>query len=239
MRSRFVAFFVAAVSAAAIAASLEPISIKWSPKAGTTFKYKLDGTATIEIPGQGSGEVTIKGILTQKVTDVKEGQVIIEQKQTDMDIRFMGDSIGDVPPVTNKMTHKANGEVVKEESDAPSDQQSPRMGMSQRFVFPKDAMEVDGTWTHKIEKDAEKGTFTTEYKFTYLGEEEVIGIKCWKITAEVKETDAPTNMYGTGTIWLDVRDGELVKASYDMKKVPINEMIPPADMKANVTRVVE
>lgn len=229
---------VAAVLATSVAlATSQAVKLEWKPKADAESNYTLKATAKIDFGGQ-PGDIEFSAKVNRKVKEVKSDSITIVEKQSDLQISMAGNPI-DAGQSTSTTTSKLkpNGEVIESTSDAPTEAQSPRMEMAYAFHFPEKEVADNDTWTKKVEANSKKGTFTTEYKYTLVKTEEINGIKCYKITCEIKETDAPTNMTGTGTYWLRTDDCETVKATFKLSNVPLNEQIPPADLEATLELV--
>ena len=110
-----------------------------------------------------------------------------------------------------------------------------RLAQTFLFIYPGNEVKEGETWVHKVKADKDKGIFSSETTFKYVGMEEVEGMKCWKITSVFKETDAPSNSTSTNTFWVSVDDTEQVKAVTNAKNVDFGGMA--FDLESTTTRV--
>lgn len=221
-----------ALSALALA-SYDAVSIKWKPKAGDTAKYKI--TAKANIAGT---EMNFGAILTTKVVEITaDGNVTVEEKQSDISVKFGDQDFSNMGPQTmeSSSTMKPNGEVIARKSASEMD--NPRLEAALEFVFPDKDMEKGGSWTIKRDADSAKGLFARETKYTYVGPDTVGKRTCHKIEIAFRELDAPSNMEVTGTVWVDVEDGSQVKGTYKMKNIEFAPGTPPADGESEVIRI--
>lgn len=224
----------ALLAAAAISlASMQAVSIKWNPKEGATYKYDMQ--ATMNVMGT-DAKVTAK--IARKITSVKDDHVMLEESQTDSKVDFGGQTM-DQPNSTETSKVDRLGVILESKSSTPEQEgvNMKRLGQSFLFVYPGNDVKEGDTWVHKVKADQKAGIFSSETTFKYAGTEEIDGVKCFKITSEFKETDAPSAMTAKNTFWLSVDDTEMVKATNSVKNANISDQIPAFDMDATTTRV--
>ncbi len=223
----------AAMLAAVAMAGVDAVNIKWKPKAGDTAKYKISAKANIA-----GSEMNFGAAMSTKVVEVKaDGNIVVEEKQSDMKIMFGDQDMSSMAPaaVTGTTTMKPNGEVVSRKSDSEMD--NPRMEAALEFVYPEKELNVGDSWSIKRDADSGKGLFARETTFTYEGTEMVGKWNCYKIKVAFKEVGAPTNMEASGYSWVSVEDGSQVKGSYKLKNVEFAPGAPPSDADSDVIRI--
>lgn len=223
----------ALVVAAAIAAAstMQAVAIKWNPKEGATYKYKMEAKMNV---GQ---DVTINANLTNKIEKVLDDKVTMSVTQSDTKVDVGGQAM-DQPGSTETQTVARNGEVLESKSSTDTaGMNMRRMAQSFQFIYPGNDVKEGETWTHKSKADKAKDLYDSETVFTYVGMEEVDGVKCYKITSVFKETGAPTNASAKNTFWVSVEDTELVKSTNSAKSITISADFPAFDMEASTVRV--
>lgn len=227
-------FILAAGVAAAIAVSaVQGVSIAWKPKAGDTTKYKLTTKANIQ--GQ---EMSFSAILTSKVLEVTADKIVVEEKQSDLNVKFGEQDFSSMmpPSITSTTTMKPNGEVIERKSEM-EEAGSQRMEAALAHQYPDKQIEKGGTWVIKRAANADKKLPASESTYTYVDDEKVGAFDTWKITYVFKETEGSTPMVVNGTIWLSRANGEPVKAVYKMQNVEFQEGMGTSDAEAEITRI--
>lgn len=223
MHLKSVALFLAVASTAAYASLQDEFTVKWAPKVGNVYKYKVDVTAKGLQGPAGEGEAKFGANLTRTILEVKsDGNIVVEEKQTDFTLSFDGQDMSAMMPIesiTEKITATPLGSVVERVSDADPSMNNPRLSNAQVFVFPGKPLKVGETWVRETAADSSLGLFPTKTTFTFQGTEMVGQWNCFKVTFEFAESDASANMEGTGTAWLSIEDGELVKGESKFKNV--------------------
>lgn len=223
----------ALVAAAAISlASMQAVSIKWNPKEGANYKYTMN--ATMNVTGM---DVKLSAKINRTIKSVMDEHVTVEEAQSDTKVDFNG-SVQDQPSATETTKMSRLGVILESKSsqEAPEGMNMKRLGQSFLFVYPGNDVKEGETWVHKVKKDEKTGIFSSETTFKYVGTEEVNGVKCWKISSDFKETDAPSAMTAKNVFWVSVDDTEVYKATNSVKNATISEAIPPFDMDANTMR---
>ncbi len=239
MNIRKISLIASAVLIASIATAvtLDAVKIAWKPKTGSSIKYHVTANAKLESP-QGTAEMQYGADTVHKILEVKaDGSVVVEESQSNVTIKFGDQDFSSMAPQSSKVTSTISpvGETLERKSDQDGDQ--PRMSAAMEFLYPDKEMNVNDSWTIKKPKDDKKGVFSREMTFTYLGTEKIGKWDCYKVKTEYKETDAPTNVSSSGTIWLAVEDGEVVKGSYKLKSIELAPQMPPTDATTEMMRV--
>lgn len=230
---RFSMILIAGAVAAVAFAGFQGATIAWKPKVGDTTKYKLTTKANI----QGS-EMNFAAVLTSKVLEVTGDKIVVEEKQSEINVRFGDQDFSSMMPasITSTTTMKPDGTVIERKSEM-EDGGSARMEAALEHRFPSKAIEKGGTWSFKRPANADKKLPASETTYTYIDDEKVGKFDTWKISYVYKETEGSAPMEVTGTIWLQQANGDPVKAVYKMKNVEFQEGMGAADAEAELNRI--
>jgi hypothetical protein len=210
-------------------AALDPVNLQFSPKVGDEFKYKMTGTLHI------TGNVAqISADIDYQVTKVQNDRTYtIKSSQTNMQAAMSGQSFNP-PDSFNVTTNKANGELIDFVSDG-ADATAWRLMELKHFVYPPKPVSVGDTWTSSVTADPVKGTVaaTTDYKVDSM---EKIGTRdTAKIKVTFKETEGATPASSDGFVWIDIKDGSMVKTITAWTNAPSAQ--GPIDATITIERV--
>ncbi len=166
---RFSVILIAGAVAAVTFAGLQGANIAWKPKVGDTTKFKLTTKSTI----QGS-EMNFAAVLTSKVLEVNGDKIVVEEKQSDINVRFGDQDFSSMMPasITSTTTLKPDGTVVERKSEM-EDGGNGRMEAALEHRYPSKAIEKGGTWSFKREANAAKKLPASESTYTYVDDEKV------------------------------------------------------------------
>lgn len=241
MQLRATALALLSLSALSLAARQDPVEVKWKPKAGSVYKYKMEVLASgIEGP-QGPAELKISSTLTRTIKELLEdGNVNVEEAQNELSVLFDGQDLTEMlgaSSFTTTMKVAPNGETLEKKSDAPEQTDNPRLNNATAFTYPAGPLAIGATWTREVAADASKNIPSASTTFTLSATEDIDSKwKAHKIDIVFKEGEGSNPMSATGTIWIDVVDGELIKGNYTIKAVEFAPGIV-ADATSTLTRV--
>lgn len=228
---------VLTLASAAFATLQDAVKIAWAPKEGAVIKYKMTSVAKMN-GGAMEGELHYDATVTHTYKAVTADSVTVEEKQSDVKVLFGDQDVSSqVPTVTTTEVMKLTGELIERKSDGPADAETPRVDQAFNFTYPTQPLKVNETWSKQYEADSKKNTFAASVTYTYTGTEKVGDWDCYKINSDYKETGAETNVTATGTQWLEIGTGELIKATYVLKNAPFAPAVPPMDVTATLTRL--
>ncbi len=232
MKSRILPIAALVAVAALGLASMQAVSIKWNPKEGANYKYNM--SANMNVTGM---DVKLTAKINRTIKSVMDEHVTVEEAQSDTKVDA-GGQVMDQPSATETSKVNRQGVVLESKSsqEAPEGMNMKRLGQSFLFIYPGSDVKDGETWVHKVKADTKAGIYSSETTFKYVGIEEVNGVKCWKISSDFKETDAPSAMTAKNTFWVSVDDTEVYKATNSVKNATISDQIPPFDMDANTMR---
>ncbi len=204
-----------AACAVAIAAVHDPITLKYAPKVGDEFKYKMTGQFNVM-----NVDASVTADLDTKVTKVDpDGTYTAVAETKNLTIGF-NDQTMSQPDSTVTRVEKANGEMVSFNTDADTAGNGWRLAELNNFVYPDHAINVGDTWSAPLAADDKKGliAMTRDYKFDSL---EKIGTHdTAKIKVTYKETSGSDPVGKDGFVWIDTKDGTMVKSDVTWTNYP-------------------
>lgn len=220
---------VAAMALTALAVQ-DAVTLKRAPKVGETIKYHIK--AEMEVPQVGTGEMN--ATVTDKVSKVSEnGEYAIESTMTEGKFVYPGGEF-DIPEQgASTTTYNPQGAILslKEPSNDPS---SRRLANMNAISFPSTPVKVGDTWKTVVKKD-DQGSVDAEGSYKVEGSEKVGEYETLKITGTYKETSGEAPASASGTFWINVKDGTLVKMVGAIKNAPY-PTVGPLDAKVWMTR---
>lgn len=190
------------IAAFAYAAALADIS--WKPKVGDTAKYKL------EVIPEAPFEIKITMDLATKVAKIEEGKITVESTTTNMKMTMNGqeqpmDQASGPQTQVFDARHETLSINVDQENMA-------RMSDSLSFVFPDKPVSVGDSWKRVKKASKELKTMDSEATYTYDGDETIGKWKCYRIKFDYKETSGEHPLSNSGTDWISMDDGSIVKS---------------------------
>lgn len=232
MRKFTIAFAVLA-SVAALA-GLQAVTLKRTAKVGDVAKYK--SKADVDFQGMA---VSVTFLMTDKITKVDDnGNITSESTQSDMKIK-MGDqemdppAAGDTPQVS---TSKSTGEIVELKGEQ-VDANAYRMAAMSGFYFPEKAVSVGDSWEFKVVKNEKLGTVAGIAKYKVEKFEKVGEWDTAVLTMDYKETEGGEPASASGKIWINTKDGSMVKMDGEWKNAPFPGAPGPINAKVVIERV--
>jgi flagellar basal body L-ring protein FlgH len=233
MKMRLRTFGLAAVAALSVLAlAQDAVSLKRTAKVGDVIKFTLKADLTMS-----NFEGSYTGLLTEKVTKIDEnGNIWIEGVSSDGKVTFGGNEIpiNDVTAVTT--VYKPTGEVVEVKASGQSQGNEGRVAAMQTLYIPDKPVKVGDTWETEIKPDAKLGTVALKGAFKVEAAEKVDNYDTFRIKASVKETSGDTPWTSDSTVWLNTKDGSLVKASGTWKNAPLGPAGAITDATFTMTR---
>lgn len=227
--------FGAAVLASALMmgayAQDQSYTLKYNAKEGDVIKYKM----IIELDFGGQA-VVATGSSSNKVVKVEaDGTRSIESTSGDMNVKFGEQemTMPGLPPVTT--VHKANGELVELKGES-SDADAYRRARSQTIIFPDKAVKVGDKWSFEMKSAKFNGVGVGKADVEVLAVEKLGEQETLKLKYTFKETSGDTPLESTGTIWLNTKDSEMVKAVMNVKNYPVTGAPMPIEGKITIER---
>jgi len=221
---------VGMLALAATAVQDAALVLKRVAKVGDSATYKLNVNA--EFSGTA---LVVTAVTTDKVVKVEDnGNIHVETKQSDMKIK-MGEDEMDAPSQEATLyVYKPSGEVIELKGEG-VDGSYYRMANISVFKYPTEALKVGAKWSHEFKTDSKTGAAAAKADYEVLGFEKVGSWDTVKVKHSFKETEGSDPATSEGTVWINVKDGTMVKVDAKQTKVPIPQMAP-MDMKVLVER---
>ncbi|MEA2554498.1 MAG: hypothetical protein QOJ65_2674 [Fimbriimonadaceae bacterium] len=202
-------------AACAFALAQDAITLKTSPKAGDTYKYKLN--ATMDMSGMSA---TVKGSIIDKVLEVSpSGEYLVESSQADTRAELNGQEFP-IPADSMKTKYTAAGDVL----DLQADQVTPekwRMAQMTKFIYPGNPIKVGDEWTSTVAADTKNGSVAGKATYKFEALEKVGDKDTAKIKVSYTETEGSTPASAEGYTWVDLKDGLPVKSETKWTNAPI------------------
>jgi hypothetical protein len=231
MKKRFVGMGLFVAACAIALAAQDGVMLKYAPKVGDTLKYKM--TATMDV---GGGTATVAADFTDKVTKADDTSYTVEQTQSNIQVSFNGQDMPG-PDSTDTTTFKQNGEIVDIQT-SDQQQQDPaaawRVAELTNFIYPDKAVKVGDEWTYKVEADSKKGLVAAAASYKVDSTEKIGDHDTMKIKNSYKEDGATDAASSEGFVWVDTKDGSVVKSEQTWTNVPLGPMA--ASGKVTMTR---
>lgn len=213
----------------ALALAQDALTLKMTPKVGDTYKFKL--TAKMSMSGM---DAELVGHLTDKVVEVApSGEYLIESSQTDTVVKAMDQEIP-LPSETVKSRYAANGDLLDLQTENPGPEKW-RLAQLTGFTYPTTAVKVGDEWTSTIKADPKTGVLAAKRTYKVEAFEKVGDHDTAKIKGTYTETEGSTPASADGHIWIDTKDGSVVKTESTWTNVPVG----PGGAAANGTVTME
>jgi hypothetical protein len=201
----FVAALLTVGAALIFPAGKDPVTISWKPKLGEVHKYKYK----LIVPFRGI-IITRTSDLTETIKAIRPDQsVTVENKTTNGQTTYAGQPMPSFQDSTEDVVTAPDGRTIRRETD--SENSHPNNEEFNQFLFPSKPLNVGDTWQLKGPGDPDGGSIPYEINYTYKGTETADGVSCNKIEFTFKELNCLNPITGSGTVWLDPRDGSVVR----------------------------
>ncbi len=213
--------------------SFAQVSLKRTAKEGDTFTYKIK--ADLDFQGM-SAQFTSK--MTEKVVKIAaDGTITSESSQAETKVK-LGDEEMDAPDSGGTQTSifKPNGEIVEMKGDM-VDANAYRVAYMNSFFAPETAVKEGDSWEKKIAADSKTGMVAAVAKYKVEKAEKVGAYDTFLLTYEYKESTGDAPASSSGKVWVNTKDGSLVKFEGEWKNAPIAGAPMPISAKVFIERV--
>jgi hypothetical protein len=234
MRHVLLLAVVATSIGGASAGAPQTYSLKRVAKIGDTAKYRLSMDVAF-----GDMQFKMTSTSTVKVVRVDEdGTVTTQTSQGEYKIKIKGVADEMTAPDSEPTTaaRKANGELVSLNGDR-IDASSYRLDNLNAFHAPDNPVKVGDRWTFDSKGNTATGAVAGKAEFELLGIERVGPYEAAKVRWTYQETEGPTPATSEGTVWIDVKDGSLVKSEGKLKNAPLRDAPRPVDFSFITERI--
>lgn len=168
--------------------------ISWRPKVGAMTKHRMTVFR---------GDVMITQTIRSEVLKVEPGRIVVSEQKTRDRIQAEGFDNGYPFRVENQVRlMRPDGSTIGFTGYDPASPTAPQFeGLD--ILYPNKATALGTTWIHNEGKSAAS--------FTYIGDEELAGLKTYKIAFSLSGRAKHFTATATGTYWLRPSDGVIVK----------------------------
>lgn len=231
MKTRFTLGSMVLAAAVLAGAWTADYTFKYTPKVGTTTKYKMSGTFDFE-----GMEILFTADVSNKITKVNpDGSYTMEEAQTDGKVSFGGQEMEAPAGSPNLTTFDASGRVLDIKGDM-VDASAYRTACVSTFYKPSKSVKIGDSWTVEIKADEKLGIIESKAVYTVEAEEQMGQWNAVRIAFEITELTGTTPAGSSGKIWIDPSDGEMVKVEGLWKDVPVPGAPAPITGKVTVVR---
>jgi hypothetical protein len=227
--TRLIGLSLLVATCAVALAAWDPVSLKFTPKVGDTIKYHL--TADVDTQ-MGSASVTAD--IQDKITKSDGDGYTTESAQTNGMVSFNGGS-QPIPDGTDTTVTKANGEIVDITTDQGEQPGMWRVAELDNFIYPDKPVSVGDEWSHTVAADDKKGIVAASAQYKVDSMEKIGDHDTAKVKVTYKETAGDSPASSDGYVWVDVKDGSIVKKETTWTNVPLGPM--PVNGKVKLERV--
>lgn len=223
------------LAAAAFMALAQGLTLKRTPKVGDTKHFTLRMEFAI------FGDTAVyTSKLTERVTEVTpEGNYTVESTQSDYKVELFGDEgvVRDEDMPKQSITYTPTGEVVSVQGDFVNESVY-RLANLMAVRLPKEPIVKGDKWERSIAKNVETGVFDAKASYTYEDDEMVEDVETIRVLFEYAEI-AGDPARSDGKVWLDKRDGSVIKLETNWTSAPIPGAPTPLTGSVILTRRFE
>ena len=208
---------VLGIAATAILAVAQGVTLKRSPKVGDVQQYKL----RMEFGIFGDTAVYTSK-LKETITEVKpDGSYTVASTQSEYKVELFGDQgvVRDEDMPKQSITYLPNGDVVSVQGDLVNDSVY-RLANLMAIRLPTAEVKKGDKWERVVAKNVDTGVFEAKATYTYADDEKVGDADTIRAEFEYVEV-AGDPARSQGKVWLDKRDGTVVKLETNWTSAPI------------------
>lgn len=225
---------VLALTAAAVAVRLQSYSLKRTAKEGEVFTYRV----TMDVA---AGDVEFKMTSTSELKIVRvepDGAFTSQSVQKGTKIKYKGIADDIIVPDSDitTATRRANGELVTLNADK-VDGSSYRMDALYAFHSPENAVKVGDKWSYESKADPKTGAVAGKADFEFVSVDKVGLWEAAKVNWTYTETEGTDRASSEGSVWIDLKDGNLIKCEGKLKAAPLRDAPKPIDFSFKVERI--
>lgn len=198
-------------------AANQAVTLKRSPKVGDVLKYRITFVFTIY-----GNDVFYTAIETDKVVSVsKDGSYAVESMQEGISANNGQDLNVQKNSKPSEALYDARGQVLELKGDDSAE--SWRDANLSCFILPDKPVNKGDTWTANLPGKPERKTPGASVIYTSDGIDPtpVDGVSALKIEEKYAENSQGIHATKSGTIWVDPKDGTVVKVDEQWRNAPI------------------
>ncbi len=200
-----------------VLAAGQVVTIKHTPKVGEVIKYRV----TFVFPVYGN-DVFYTAIETDKVVSLaKDGSYVVESTQQEINANNGQDLNVQKNSKPYQTLYDAKGQVLELKGDDSAE--SWRDANLSCFILPDKPINKGDTWTANLPGKPDRKTPGASVVYTSDGIDPtpVDGVTALKIEEKYAENSQGIHATKTGTIWVDPKDGTVVKVEEVWRNAPV------------------
>jgi hypothetical protein len=133
-------------------------------------------------------------------------------------------------------TRRPNGDIVSLNGDK-IDATSYRLDALYAFHAPDAPVKTGDRWTYDSKADPKTGAVAGHAEFELVGIDKIVNWDAAKIRWTYKELEGTEPASSEGTVWIDIKDGAVVKCDGKLKNAPLRDAPRPVDFTFLVERL--
>ena len=222
MRSGFTykaPFLIAAslLVAALAAAAVDAYTLKRTAKVGNASKSKVK----IDFDYQGS-PISVTMDVESKVTDVKDDGTITESSaQKNLSAMMGGTEVQHQDDAGSSTITRDKRGLAQTIESKDADDTKWRNERVINLIYPDKPVNVGDKWTYEDKADKAKDKPAAKVSYEVKGKEKVKDKDVLQIAFDFKETGVEDAIASSGTLWVSIATGEVLKAEGKIKNMPI------------------
>jgi hypothetical protein len=207
----------------------EKVTLSMKGDVGSTTKFKT--TSKMEISAEGE-KILFESVenLEIKLAKKEGDRLVFESKVVSSEVSINGEKMEDEEEEESpgaEYSVKPNGELASfkdkdPEADKESTSLSLRISQASAQIYSAQPVGVGDAWSFTFPVNKDWGTFAGTANFKLVGIETVGGIRVAKIEYTYLETGAPRNIKSSGTNWVEIASGQVVKYEGKYENVPFD-----------------
>lgn len=209
-------------------------SLKRVTKIGDSAKYKV--TMDVAFGDLEYKTTSISDLKVVRVDDDGTFTAQTVQKDTKIKIKGVADEMTTPDSDATTATRRANGELVSINGEK-IDATSYRLDALYAFRAPDSPVKVGDKWSYESKADAKTGAVSGKADFELMSIDKVGIWEAAKIKWTYRETEGADPASSDGTLWIDTKDGALVKCEGKLKSAPLRDAPRPVDFSFTVERL--
>lgn len=220
------------LAAVTLFAMAQGTALKRTPKVGDSQTF----TMRMEFAIFGDTAVYTSKLVEKVSAVTPEGNYTVEATQSEYKVELFGDEgvVRDEDMPKQSITYTPTGEVVSVQGDFVNESVY-RLANLMTVRLPKEPVVKGDKWERTVPKNVDTGVFDAKATYTYEDDEKIEDVDTMRVTFEYAEV-AGDPARSDGKVWLDKRDGTIVKLETNWTSAPIPGAPTPLTGSVILTR---
>jgi hypothetical protein len=227
MNRRIISLALMAGLAALALTAADTYSLKRVANVGDVLRYRTD----VELTVQGRS-ATISTLQIERVLKSGADGYEIEERATDQRYRSDGQDVRVPGEDRSVAAYDTRGQLLELRETALEPDSYRRANMV-RFIAPKDPVAIGDGWTHEFPSDSKRGVVSAQISYKVDAREMIGSYEAVKLSFEFKELEGSRPITNSGTMWVSIRDGSVVRLTSNFANLPLGD--PPVPVNGRVS----